>query len=381
VRAPWGTTGSLARPQAHHQGHERHDRAEQEPRALLAEHRHLGVGRGEGEHDPAEHEGEEHAAHDVDAGVRPSQPAHVERGEADRHGEDRRRDGRDPHRSDPRPATGRERDVDLAPGEVLLDRADRVDGEERDDRGQRQEHDGGDDADATPPGGRRVDRGLRTGRRRVASAQRPHRDPQQHAADAVEDEDAAPAGEGEHGGAEQRAEHAAELLDRGDEAEGHAPALDRVERRDQRHRRGHQATTADALQEAARDHAGQVERRSGHDGPEGEGDQRGGQHRHRAADVGHPADEREHRDVSQQEARHDRRRPLQLLDADVDRGHHVGQREHDDVGVDGREHDRGPAQDQQHPRPAVDRSDRRPDRRPAPGRRRAHGAVISSSTS
>ena len=82
--------------------------------------------------------------------------------------------------------------------------------------------------------------------------------------------------------------------------------------------------------------------------PSGEHDQRHHQHRQAAAQVGDPTDEREHGDVAEQEAGHDRRGPLELVDRDADAGHHVGQREHHDVGVGGRERDgdRGEAEQQ-----------------------------------
>ncbi len=82
--------------------------------------------------------------------------------------------------------------------------------------------------------------------------------------------------------------------------------------------------------------------------PEREHDQRAHEHRHPAAEVGDPADQREHRDVPEQEAGDDRRGPLQLVDAEPDPAHHVRQREDDHVGVGGREghRDRGQAQQQ-----------------------------------
>ena len=55
--------------------------------------------------------------------------------------------------------------------------------------------------------------------------------------------------------AEQRPEHAADLLDRGDDAERHAAPLGGVEVGDQRQRGRHQPAAADALEEAAGDHA------------------------------------------------------------------------------------------------------------------------------
>ena len=141
---------------------------------------------------------------------------------------------------------------------------------------------------------------------------------------------------------------AADLLDGGDDAERHAAALDGVEVGDQGQRGRHQPAAADALQEPAGDHAGQVVGQGGDQRPDREDHQRRHEHRHPAAQVGDPADQRQHRDVAEQEAGDDRRRPLQLVDGDADAAHHVGQREHDDVGVGRREGhgDRGQAEQQ-----------------------------------
>ncbi len=68
----------------------------------------------------------------------------------------------------------------------------------------------------------------------------------------------------------------------------------------------------------------------------------------RPAQVGDPADQRQHRDVPEQEAGDDRRGPLELVDRDADRGHHVRQRQHDDVGVGGGEGDGDGGQAEQH---------------------------------
>ena len=50
-------------------------------------------------------------------------------------------------------------------------------------------------------------------------------------------------------------------------------------------------------------------------------------------EVGDPADERKHRDVAEEEARDDRCRPLEGIDAHADAAHHVGEGQDDDVGV------------------------------------------------
>jgi hypothetical protein len=85
------------------------------------------------------------------------------------------------------------------------------------------------------------------------------------------------------------------------------------------------------------------------------------QDRHAAAQVGDPADQGQHRDVPEQEARHDRGGALELVDGDAGAGHHVRQREDDDVGVGRREGNGHRGQGEQEPR------------------RVAHGAVMSSS--
>ena len=140
--------------------------------------------------------------------------------------------------------------------------------------------------------------------------------------------------------AEQRAEDGADLLDRGDDAERHAAALGRVEVGDEGEGGRHQPAAADALEEAAGDHAGHVVGERGDQGAEGEDHQRHHQHRHPAAEVGDAADQRQHRDVAEQEAADDRGRALELVDRHPDAGHHVGEREHHDVGVGGGERHR-----------------------------------------
>jgi hypothetical protein len=76
----------------------------------------------------------------------------------------------------------------------------------------------------------------------------------------------------------------------------------------------------------------------------------GQQHPLSLDEVGDPADQREHGDVAEQEARDDRGGPLQRVDADADPGHHVGQGEHDDVGVGSGEGDGDGGRREQCPR-------------------------------
>ena len=204
----------------------------------------------------------------------------------------------------------------------------------------------------------RVDRGR-------AGALRPDRGRQHQADHEVDREDAPPVGDRQHHGAEQRAEHAAELLHGRDDAERYAAALDGVEVGHQRERGRDQPAAADALEEPARDHARHVVGQRGHQRPDGEEHQRRHQHRDPPAQVGDPPDHREHRDVAEQEAGHDRGGPLELVDRDADRAHHLRQREHHDVGVGRGEGDRDGGQPEQQPgrpRPGRARS-RRPRRR------------------
>ena len=97
--------------------------------------------------------------------------------------------------------------------------------------------------------------GLRVPRPRTIrtrrSAQGHDRGGEDEADGEVDPEDVAPGAEGEHHGAVQRAEHAAELLDGADDAERDAAAVGGVEVGDQGERDRHQAAAADALEEAA----------------------------------------------------------------------------------------------------------------------------------
>jgi hypothetical protein len=153
----------------------------------------------------------------------------------------------------------------------------------------------------------------------------------------VDPEDVAPGAEGEHHGAVQRAEDAAELLHRPDHAEGHAASFGGVEVGDERERHRHQATATHALQETTGDQAAEVVRRCGDQRAEREDHECCDKYGSATAEIGDPADQREHRDVTEEEAAHDRGGTLQLVDVEPDRAHHVGEGEHDDVGVGGRE--------------------------------------------
>ena len=133
---------------------------------------------------------------------------------------------------------------------------------------------------------------------------------------------------------------------------GTPAALDGVEVGDQGQGRRHQAAAADALEEAPDHHRGHVVGQCGEQRAGGEDDEGGDEDRHPAAQVGDPADERQHRDVPEQEAGDDRCGLLELVDGHADRGHHLRQRQDDDVGVGGGEGDRDGRQRQQRARPS-----------------------------
>ena len=240
----------------------------------------------------------------------------------------------DPDRAEPAPVAD-EGDEQLAPGQVAqqvgrLHHRQRP-GHERDEQQ-----------------GHAEEVGYAAGPGRVVAAADPGQCRRQDEPDGeVDREDAAPVGVRHHDGAEQRAEHAAELLHGRDHAERHAAALDGVEVRDEGQRGRDQPAAADALEEPAGDQARQVVGQRGDQRPEREEDERGDQHGQPAAQVGDPADQRQHRDVPEQEAGDDRRRPLELVERDAGRGHHLGQGQHDDVGVGGGEGHRDRSQAEQ----------------------------------
>jgi hypothetical protein len=63
------------------------------------------------------------------------------------------------------------------------------------------------------------------------------------------------------------------------------------------------------------------------------------QHRHTAAEVRQPPEQRQRGGVAEQEAADDRRGPLQLVEGHADPGQDVGQRQDDDVRVGRRDQD------------------------------------------
>ena len=257
--------------------------------------------------------------------------------------------GDQPERRQP-PAAADDRDEQLAPGEVAHQRRRLGEDQRAGHEGEQQQQ--GARARSGRPSRRRGVSDVRAARARIAAASTSPtarliaKMPRQSATASTTAPNSGPT-------------HAAELLDGRDDPEGYAAALDGVEVGHQGERRRHQPATADALQEPARDHARHVVGQRGHQRPDGEQHQRRHQHRHPAAQVGDPADQRQHRDVAEQEAGHDRGGSLQLVDRDADRAHHLREREHHDVGVGRGEGDGDGGQPQQQPGPA-----RRPDPRP-----------------
>ena len=131
---------------------------------------------------------------------------------------------------------------------------------------------------------------------------------------------------------------------------GHPAPVGGPELGDDREGGRHQAATADALHHPAGDEHRQVGGQRGDGRADDEDPQAGEQHPLPVDEVGDPADERQHRDVAEQEAGDDRGRPLQRVDADADPAHHVGEGEHDDVGVGGGEGDGDRGRREQRPR-------------------------------
>ncbi len=206
-------------------------------------------------------------------------------------------------------------------------------------------------ASSASPAQSKRPRGARRPAGGAVAGQGTHGEREQDPDHEVEHEDRAPARHREHRRAQQGAEHAARLLDRGDDAERHPAALHGVEVRDQRERCRDQATAAEPLQEAPHDHAGQVVGEGRDQRAEREDDQGRDQHRGSPAQVGDASDQRQHGDVAEQEARDDRRGPLELLRRDPGRGTHLGQGEDHDVGVRGGEGHRDGGEAEQQPRP------------------------------
>ena len=189
--------------------------------------------------------------------------------------------------------------------------------------------------------------GGRAGRRAAGGPDRHGQDDAEHH---VEPEDRPPVGDREDRRTQQRPEHAAELLHRADHAERGAAAPRRPQVGHQGERRRHQPAAAHALQHPTRDQHRQLHGAGGDHGADDEHRQGTEQHPLPGHEVGDPADQREHGDVAEQEARDDGGGPLQGLDPQPHPGHHVGQGEHDDVGVSGGEGDRDRGGAEQRPR-------------------------------
>ena len=324
--------------------------AEEVPEAAVGEHLDARVGRRERQDHAREGRGEQQGAGEVRlAGDRgpaaevDQRPAGGQRAHQEQHAGD---DGDRADRGQPAAVAG-EGDEGRAPGEVAQQR-----------RWSDEDQRPGDQGDEQQQGARPVEAARRWA---AVAGQAADGDRQDQADDQVHHEDEPPVGHRQHDRAEERTEHAADLLDRGDHAERHPASFDGVEVGDEREGRGHQPAAADALEEPAGHHRGHVVGEGGQQGARGEDDEGGDQDGHPAAQVGDAADQREHRDVPEQEARHDRRGLLELVDGHADRGHHLREREHHDVGVGGRERDRDRRQRQERPRPGGG----------------AHGAVMS----
>ena len=192
-------------------------------------------------------------------------------------------------------------------------------------------------------------RRVRPGRRRYSVAHPHHRGGEHESDRAVQPEDVAPRPEREDDRSVERPDDAAELLYRADDPERQAATRRRPQVGHQGEGRRDETAAADALDEPAGDDAGQVVRRGRDDRADREHDEAAEQDGDASAQVGDASDERQHGDVAEQEAGHDRRGPLELVEVEPDRGHHVGQRQHDDVGVGGREHDRDRREPEQDP--------------------------------
>ncbi len=155
----------------------------------------------------------------------------------------------------------------------------------------------------------------------------------------AEPEDGAPVGDREHRGAEHRPEDGPELLHGADDAERHSTTAGRPEVGDEREGRRDEAAAPGALDDPPRDEHRQLGGQRRDDRPDDEDTEAGEQHPPAVDDVGDPADQRQHRDVAEEEPGDDGRRALQRVDADADAAHHVGEGEDDDVGVGGGERD------------------------------------------
>ena len=198
------------------------------------------------------------------------------------------------------------------------------------------------DAGPCPPPGGRGRRGRRLGAVGVGpigglpGTDRPHdcdEEREDDREDDVEPEDGAPVGDREDRRPEHRAQDRPDLLHRADHPQRHPSLPGRPQIRDERQRRRHEPAAAGALDDPAGDEDGQLDRDGRHRRADGEGDEAPQEDPAAIDEVGQAPDERQHRDVPQEEAGQDRGRPLQRVEPDPDAGHHVREGEDDDVRV------------------------------------------------
>ena len=271
----------------------------------------LGVGRGEGENQRTQRDGDAQRPEQVD-------PSHQ--------GKPRTRSGRccgheqrereHTHRGGD-PARPRKGDEGNTEGDVAGHRRWRGQGEQASSQCQQPKNSG-----------------KRTQVRARVAAGSQRQDGCEHAGEHdVEPEDRPPVGYSEHRGTKQRAENAAELLASADHTQRGPATLGGPQVRNQRKGRRHQRAATDALKHPAKHEHRQLNR----DGCDARADHEQAQAveqdplaRH---EVRKPADHRQDHDVAEQEARDDRRGPLQRVDSQTDPGHHVRQCHDHDVRV------------------------------------------------
>ena len=109
---------------------------------------------------------------------------------------------------------------------------------------------------------------------------------------------------------------------------------------DEAERHRHETAAPEPLERPARDHRAEIVRRRRHQRAGGEHREAEQQERPASVDVREASEQRHDHDVAEQEAADDRRRRLELVDADPDVRHDRREREHDHVRVDGRDQHR-----------------------------------------
>ena len=158
-------------------------------------------------------------------------------------------------------------------------------------------------------------------------------DSNRDAARDVEPEDRAPVGHRQHGRAKQRTENAAELLHCAHHTQRRSATIRRPQVGNERQCRRHQPTSADPLQHPAAHQHRQLDgdRR---DSRTDDKDRQAKEQDPLACDeIRESPDQRKDRNVPEQEARDDRRGPMQFVNSEADPGHHVRQGHDHDIGV------------------------------------------------